>query len=221
MVQVMLSCNKSKYNIGDLLEIMKHLRSDDGCPWDREQNHKSIRGNMLEESYEVCDAIDNDDDTALCEELGDVLLQVVFHSQMASEEDSFDFDDVADGICKKLIIRHPHVFGDVAVSGSEEVLSNWETIKNREKGQASVIDTLKSVPKAFPALMRAQKLCKRAAKAEDALNTLDPMYTPKNTEEAGKMLFKLANSFRLSEIDAEEALAIANDKFISDFEKSH
>ena len=229
----MLSTNKNKYNISDLLEIMKLLRSENGCLWDREQNHNSIRNNMLEESYEVCDAIDRDDDTALCEELGDVLLQVVFHSQMASEQNSFDFDDVADGICKKLILRHPHVFGDVQVSDTNEVLSNWEAIKNKEKGQATVMDTLLSVPRAFPALMRTQKLCKRAAKSENSLEELE--YSLDSTvsnigalqnavkideETAGDMLLSLVNAFRLLDIDAEEALSKANNRFISKFDKS-
>ena len=126
---------KEHYDINDLLGIMSVLRSDNGCPWDREQSHDSIRNNFIEEVYEVADAIDNDDKSALCEELGDVLLQVVFHSQIEKEAGGFNFDDVADGICKKLILRHPHIFGEVKADTAEKVLDNWDRIKMEEKGQ--------------------------------------------------------------------------------------
>ena len=124
----MIEINKEKYNIDDLLKIMKELRSPNGCPWDREQDHHSIRNDFIEETYEAIDAIDRDDATDMCEELGDVLLQVVFHSQIEAEKKSFDFTDVCDGICKKLIERHPHVFGSVNVNNSDEVLDNWDKI---------------------------------------------------------------------------------------------
>ena len=119
----------------DLLKIMEMLRGEGGCPWDREQTHQSIRKNMIEEAYETAEAIDLGDAVMLREELGDVLMQVVFHARISQEEGGFSFDDVCDGICKKLILRHPHIFGSVQVSDSAEVLKNWDAIKKEEKGQ--------------------------------------------------------------------------------------
>ena len=123
---------KDRYDINDLLKIMELLRSPGGCPWDAEQTHESIRNGFIEETYEVIEAINKNDRELLLEELGDVLLQVVFHAEIEKEKNSFDFSDVCDGICKKLIERHPHVFGDVTVANSAEVLKNWENIKNQE-----------------------------------------------------------------------------------------
>ena len=122
---------KESYNFNDLVEIVKILRSPGGCPWDMEQNHKSIREDFLEETYEVLEAIDTENKVLLEEELGDVLLQVVFHAQISKEASDFDINNVTDGICKKLIIRHPHVFSDVTVNSTEEVLSNWDDIKRQ------------------------------------------------------------------------------------------
>lgn len=228
---------KSKYGIDDLRNIMAILRSDDGCPWDREQTHESIRNNFLEEAYEAVDAIDNESASDLKEELGDVLLQVVFHSQIEAEAKSFDFDDVADGVCKKLIIRHPHIFGDVQANTSEKVLENWDRIKMEEKGQQSYSDTLTSVPKSFPALMRAAKVQKRAAKANF---DWDSVYEPllkigeelseleeaiedgcgrKIADELGDLLFAVVNVSRFLKVDSEQALAAATDKFIKRFEQ--
>lgn len=235
MVQNIWSQFKDNYKIEDLLKIMELLRSVNGCPWDREQNHKTIRANLLEEAYEAADAIDLGDDAALCEELGDVLLQVVFHSRMAEEEGSFNFDSVADGVCKKLILRHPHVFGDVTVSDSDEVLSNWEKIKHIEKNQKTASDTLNSVPKAFPALMRAAKVGKRAAKAgfdwDDAEGAFAkiPEETAelreaaaagdkdKISDELGDLLFSVVNVSRFLNVDPEEALQASTNKFIDRF----
>ena len=155
---------KDKYSVADLLRIMEILRAPDGCMWDRAQDHHSIRQNFIEETYEVCEAIDDEDTEHLKEELGDVLLQVVFHAQMEKEKGVFDMDDVADGICKKLIFRHPHIFGDVEVSSSEEILSNWDDLKRQEKKQETDTSTLESVSKSLPSLIRAQKLQKKAAK---------------------------------------------------------
>ena len=228
---------KEKYDISDLLEIMRLLRSPDGCPWDRVQTHSSIRNDLLEEAYEVADAIDSDDDLALCEELGDLLLQVVFHSQVAVEEQAFDFDEVADGICKKLIYRHPHVFADVIAKTPDEVLSNWDALKKVEKSQSTVTDTLKSVPNAFPALMRAQKVQKRAAKVGFDWDNVDGAWdklleesrevkqavekgdTDAVTEELGDLLFSAVNVSRFLKVNAEQALNAATDKFISRFER--
>lgn len=150
------------YKFDDLIEIMKKLRLE--CPWDKEQTHKSIRRNFLEETYEACEAIDNDDTELLKEELGDVLLQVVFHTEMEREKGVFDIDDVIDGLCKKLIFRHPHIFSNTQVSGTDEVLSNWDELKKIEKKQQSSFDVLNSVSKALPALIRAEKVYKKALK---------------------------------------------------------
>lgn len=150
------------YKFDDLIEIMKKLRLE--CPWDKEQTHKSIRRNFLEETYEACEAIDNDDTELLKEELGDVLLQVVFHTEMEREKGIFDIDDVIDGLCKKLIFRHPHIFSNTQVSGTDEVLSNWDELKKIEKKQQSSFDVLNSVSKALPALIRAEKVYKKALK---------------------------------------------------------
>ena len=227
---------KEKYDINDLLEIMRLLRSPEGCPWDRVQTHSSIRNDLLEEAYEVADAIDSDDDLALCEELGDLLLQVVFHSQVAVEEQAFDFDEVADGICKKLIYRHPHVFADVIAKTPDEVLNNWDALKKVEKSQATVTDTLKSVPSAFPALMRAQKVQKRAAKAGFDWDKVDGAWdklleesrevkqavekgdADAVSEELGDLLFSVVNVTRFLKVDGEEAISKATDKFISRFD---
>lgn len=227
---------KDKYNVDDLCEIMQILRAPGGCPWDAEQDHKSIRKNFIEETYEVLEAIDNDDAVLLQEELGDVLLQVVFHAQMENEKGVFDLNDVADGICKKLIIRHPHVFGDVEVSGTNDVLSNWDEIKKKTKGQKSQTETMMSIPKCFPALMRAQKIQQKASKVgfdwkeiDGALEKLESEIVELRTaiankdeqnskEELGDVLFSAVNVARFIDTDAEEALTEASDKFVSRFE---
>jgi len=154
---------KNSYNIADLIEIMHLLRSKDGCPWDKEQNHVSIRMNVLEEAYEVAEAIDSGDAELLKEELGDLLLQIVFHSQIAAEVHHFNFDGVCDVICKKLIYRHPHVFKNTQVDNSDEVLKNWDRLKSKSKGEEKASDSLENVPKLLPALMRGEKVGKRAA----------------------------------------------------------
>lgn len=226
---------KERYSVEDLCDIVRILREPGGCPWDAEQTHQSIRKDLLEEAYETADAIDINDDTALCEELGDLLLQVVFHAQIASEENSFNLDNVVDGICKKLILRHPHVFGNVVAETSEEVLNNWDAIKRDEKSQKTYTDTLESVPRAFPALMRSAKVQKRASKAgfdwdnaEDAFQKLPEEIeefreavksgdTDSMTEEFGDMLFAAVNVSRFYKIDAEAALQSATDKFMTRF----
>ncbi len=227
---------KVKLSFEDFIEIIRMLRAPGGCPWDREQTHRSIRNDFLEEAYESVDAIDNSDDGALCEELGDVLLQIALHSQIASEEGSFDISDVIDTVARKMILRHPHVFGEVKVDSSEEVLSNWDKIKMEEKAQHTVTDTLKSVPRAFPALMRAAKVQKRAAKAgfdwedyrgaaekiEEETAELKKAIECGNeaeiTEEFGDLLFSAVNLSRFLKINSEQALSLATDKFINRFE---
>ena len=143
---------------------MEILRAPDGCMWDREQDHHSIRRNFIEETYEVIEAIDNEDTDLLKEELGDVLLQVVFHAQMEKEKGTFNIDDVADGICKKLIYRHPHIFSTTEVGSTEEILNNWDELKKTEKHQKSTTDGLESVARSLPGLIRADKVQKKAAK---------------------------------------------------------
>lgn len=226
---------KERYSLEDLRDIVKILREPGGCPWDAEQTHTSVRKDLLEEAYEVADAIDLNDSDALCEELGDLLLQVVFHSQIAADEKEFTLDDVADGICKKLILRHPHVFGDTVAETAEQVLTNWDAIKRDEKSQKTYTDTLESVPRAFPALMRAEKVQKRASKAgydwdsaEAAFEKLPEeieefrealAYEDKTAmeEEFGDILFSAVNVARLCKINAEAALASSTDKFMSRF----
>ncbi len=191
---------KEVYDINDLREIMKILRSEDGCPWDKEQDHHSIRKNFIEETYEVIEAIDEEDTELLCEELGDVLMQVMFHSQMETEVGNFTFDDVCDRVCKKLIHRHPHVFSDVVANDTEQVLKNWEQIKNEEKKRKTISDSLNSVPKDLPALMRAQKLIKKGRNLDNKSSDISDIIAimKQNLDELEKMVNK-SNS---CEIDA-------------------
>ena len=226
---------KERYGIDDLLGIMRMLRAPGGCPWDAEQTHQSIRQNLIEETYEVLDALDGEDTDGLCEELGDLLLQIVFHSEMEEERGGFSFGDVCDGICKKLIVRHPHVFKDVTVADSREVLRNWDAIKKRTKGQKSHTDSMQSVPKGFPALIRAQKIQKKASSAgfdwpdiNGAMEKLGEEIAELREaagdkdqaaafDELGDVLFSVVNVSRFLKLDPEHALASACDKFISRF----
>lgn len=228
---------KEHYRVEDLLEIMQLLRAPGGCPWDREQTHRSIRKNLIEETYEVCEAIDNSDAELLKEELGDVLLQVVFHAEMEREQGTFDFDAVCDGICKKLIVRHPHVFADAAADTPGEVLRNWEAIKKREKGQTSATEAMRSVSRTLPALMRSEKVQGRAAKAGfdypdvhgaladlrsevDELSAAIAEGSPADiTGELGDVLFSAVNVARFVAVDGEEALGLSCEKFIRRFEQ--
>lgn len=226
---------KDQYGIHDLLEIMKLLRSPDGCPWDRVQTHQSIRKNFLEETCEVLEAIDLENAELLKEELGDVLLQVVFHAQMEQEAGRFTFDEVCDGICKKLIHRHPHIFSDEKADTPEQVLRNWEEIKKQEKRQTTQAQALNSVPKTLPALMRGEKVQARAAKVgfdyEDAAGAMKDLRSEVDElseaiasgrreeiwEELGDLLFSVANVARFVKVDSEQALGNATDKFIRRF----
>ena len=186
----------------DLRMITALLRSPDGCPWDREQTHESVRENFIEETYEVVEAIDNRDPVLLCKELGDVLLQVMFHARMEEERGSFTFDDVCNGICRKLILRHPHVFGDTEVSGTAQVLDNWDAIKQRSKSQTTATETLESVARSLPALMRAEKLLGRAKKA----GYLDAAVPDDGDSSLGARLMRLVLEARESGTDAEREL---------------
>ena len=226
---------KNSYSLKDLETIVSILRSPGGCPWDAEQDHKSLRRALLEESCEVIEAIDEESPAHLQEELGDVLLQVVFHADIERQAGRFDLEAVADGICKKLIFRHPHVFGDVSVHDSEEVLVNWDQLKRQEKSQETYTDTLTAVAKSLPALWRAEKVQKKAKKAgfdwSDASGAVDKlseelaelkeaMAQETNVEEElGDLLFSMVNVSRFLKADPEEALNAATEKFISRFAK--
>ncbi len=155
---------EERHDFESLVEIMKLLRSENGCPWDKEQTHESIRANFIEETYEVVEAIDTRDPDLLREELGDVLLQVIFHARMSEEAGEFNIDDVIHDICAKLIHRHPHIFGDVQADTSDAVLSNWEKIKTEEKNRVGLSGSLRAIPPSLPSLMKAQKIVKKADK---------------------------------------------------------
>ena len=198
--------NKSEYTFDDLQSIMKILRSPEGCPWDREQDHKSIRKNFIEETYEVAEAIDTDNPVLLCEELGDVLLQVVFHVEMEREAGSFGMTDVMNGICEKLIRRHPHVFGDVTADTSEKVLANWDAIKKEEKGQKDIYEALASVPATLPALMKAQKMIKKGSKSGEKICESGAEFDAFSKEEYAEILMKICESAARRGIDLEEIL---------------
>ncbi|HHW58302.1 MAG TPA: nucleoside triphosphate pyrophosphohydrolase [Clostridia bacterium] len=226
---------QEKYDIYDLLEIMKILRSEKGCPWDKEQTHKSLEKYLIEESYEVIDAIEKESDDKIAEELGDVLLQVVFHSQIAAERGTFNFDEVVDGICKKMIGRHPHVFGKEEIKTSKAVLEKWDELKKEEKDLNSYTEVLKDVPRYMPALMRSYKVQEKAAKVgfdwdrvEDAfskiyeeLEELKEVYKGKNKEkvieEIGDLIFAVVNVARFLEVDPEDATHKTVEKFIKRF----
>lgn len=218
-------------NIERLIEIIDILRSENGCKWDREQTHQSLRRNMIEEAYEAVDAIDDNDFKHMQEELGDVLLQVVLHSQIAKEENAFNIEDVAKGISDKLIHRHPHVFGDVKVSSTDEILDNWEKLKKEEKPhRTSVMD---GISRSQSALMSAQKISKKAVKVGFEWPNETSLYDcviseikefeeaktqEEKEEELGDILFAVVNLARWNKIDAEQALLKANKKFINRFQ---
>lgn len=227
---------KAFYNCKDLEKLVRILRHPGGCPWDQEQTHQSIRRNFLEEAYEAAEAIDSGDVDALKEELGDVLLQVCFHASIEEDAGRFTLDDVADGVCKKLIYRHPHVFGDVTVSSTGEVLSNWEELKKKEKHQATQADAVDAVARTLPALWRAEKMDKKAAKAgfywrdigsameklSDELGNLEvaalegdvfPETAGNPVEALGDLLFAAVWVAWHLKADPEEALHAACDRF--------
>lgn len=226
---------KDKYGTDDLLEIMKILRSDEGCPWDKVQTHETIKKSLIEETYEVIEAINKKDPELLCEELGDVLMQVVFHAQIENEKGVFDYSDVTDGVCKKLIECHPHVFGDVKVSGSDDVLVNWDIIKSKSKNRKTQTDKMLSVPRELPALMRSAKIQEKASKVgfdwensdgafekvDEEIKELKSAIQNKDSqnieEELGDLLFSVVNVSRFTGVDAEEALTGSTDKFLNRF----
>ena len=226
---------KTKYSIDDLLEIVRLLRSPEGCPWDREQTHESIKKNFIEETYEVVEAINKDSADMLREELGDVFMQVLLHSQMEAEKGSFTFEDVVDELAQKLVIRHPHVFASEHCETPEEVLATWDRVKTETKNRKTITEQMNAIPKELPALMRAQKVQAKAAKVgfdwEDISGALEKIHSetaefesalhgelPSQAfEELGDLIFSCVNAARFLNCDAEEALTKATDKFMKRF----
>lgn len=226
---------KETYDINDLLAIMRALRSPDGCPWDRVQTHESIRENFLEETHEAIEAIDNGDTDGLREELGDVLMQVVFHSIMEEEAAHFDFGAVVDELCKKLLLRHPHVFGGVKAENEAEALKSWDAVKRATKKTHAQSDLLKNVPKTLPSLMRAEKVQDRARRVgfdyetvEDTLAALEGEIAELRAEiaaenakaqedELGDVLFSVVNVARFLKVEPEFALGRSVEKFVRRF----
>jgi tetrapyrrole methylase family protein / MazG family protein len=214
----------------ELVRVMHRLRGPGGCPWDREQTHQSLARHLLEETHETLEAIDSGDLDRLREELGDVLLQVIFHAEMAAQERAFDIDDVAEGITAKLVRRHPHVFGDAQVESAAQVLVNWERIKAEEKGDHAVDHEL---PPTLPALARASKVQRRAAgfgfdwrsakgamaKVREELEELESAPADRAEEEIGDVLFAVAALGRRYNVDPESALRKATARFAERFER--
>lgn len=222
-----------RFTLEEFKKIIAKLRAEDGCPWDRVQTHESLKDCMLEEAYETVDAINHNDKENLKEELGDMLLQIYLHAQISSEAGEFELEDVVDGIARKMLRRHPHVFGQAAAETAEEVLVNWDAIKKKEKGQKSVSEGLKGVAKALPANVRAAKVQKKAAavgydfasvddvkaKVYEELHELESAMTSGNEEEIfkefGDVMFSMVNLSRFLGVNAENSLTNATEKFIN------
>ena len=230
-------CGRERYSFDDLCEIMTILRGEGGCPWDREQTHESIRNSFIEETYEAVEGIDNGDMALLREELGDVMLQVVFHSEMERERGVFDIGDVITDECKKLISRHPHIFGEAKAETSSDVLDAWDKIKAEEKKRRTTTQKLRSIPGSLPALMRADKLGEiskkvgfdfgSAAEAYSKISEetgevgelIDGGDADRLEEEIGDLLLAVVNTARMCGIDSERALSRACDKYCARFER--
>lgn len=224
-----------KYNYNNLKDIVSTLRGENGCPWDRKQNYDSLKAGLLEEAYEVLEAINDKDFFLLEEELGDLLLQIVFYSVLAEEDGYFNDMDVTTGICRKLINRHPHVFGDVTAETQEEVLVNWENIKSKEKNEKSTTESILRISKTLPSLVRSFKIQKKAAdvgfdwdnvedvfdKIQEEINELKEVIGKDDElckEELGDLIFSVVNLSRFLKINPELALMDTNEKFINRFE---
>ena len=235
--QVLLTAEKElkerkRFDLGDLEEIMKRLRADDGCEWDKIQTHDSIRINLIEEAYELLEALDDKDRDMMIEECGDVLLQAVFHTQIAEDEEDFTWGDMITAICRKLLDRHTHIFGENHADTPEEALMYWAEAKKKEKKYTSNTDAMSRVPKNFPALLYAEKVQKIAKKCgfdwdtvdgaiEKVKEELDELLTAKpedRHEEAGDLLFAVCNVLRFFKVDNEMALHDASRKFVRRFQ---
>ncbi len=225
---------KEKYTFKDLLDIVEKLRGEGGCPWDREQTHDSIKHNVIEEGYEFIEELEKGDFFKMADESGDLLLQVVFHAQIGKENGEYDIDDVTTLVCQKLVHRHPHVFGDLDLKDSNEVLDTWNQIKRDDRGQKTVSEDMEGVSKGLPALMRAEKVQGKAGKngyvfsepkvsAESIANMISVLgdNAPKDVlgKYIGKMLFELVSVARAFGVDAETALSQYTTEFIKDFGK--
>ncbi|MDR0896218.1 MAG: nucleoside triphosphate pyrophosphohydrolase [Oscillospiraceae bacterium] len=225
---------RSRYTFDDLLEVMTRLRDpQNGCPWDREQTHETLREYIIEEAYELADAIAQGDMDRIADELGDVLLQVAFHAQVAKEHGEFNIMDVTTAVCHKMITRHPHIFGDLQLSTADEVLKTWEAIKKKEKGLKSSAESMRDIPHTYPALMRAGKVHKTARRVgfdrdkplealekviEEAEEVRAELTAGRDPEgELGDLLFAAVNVSRLAGVEPEVALGGATDKFIRRF----
>lgn len=220
----------------DLIEVMNTLRSENGCAWDRQQTHESLKKFLIEECYEVLEAIDLKDEDEIIEELGDVLLQVVFHAQIGKEEGFFNINDIIKGVTNKMINRHPHIFKNIECKNTEEVLESWESIKREEKGFNNYTDTLKHIPKNLPGLMRAFKVQEKAGKVGFDWDSIEPAFEKvleeleevkdvykgnnraKIIEEVGDLVFSTVNVARMLDIDPEFAVNYTIDKFINRFQ---
>lgn len=222
-----------RFTFEEFKNIIAQLRAENGCPWDKKQTHDSLRDCMLEEAYEAVDAIDNHDTENLKEELGDILLQVYMHAQISSETCEFEVEDVVDGIARKMLHRHPHVFGQAKADTPEAVIANWEAIKKKEKGHQSAKDGLCAVARALPANIRAQKVQKKAAavgydfscidevksKVYEELHELEEAMAAGDVKEIdkefGDVMFSMVNLARFLDINAENSLTNATEKFIN------
>jgi MazG family protein len=214
-IEVVIGRAPRGHRMLDLVRVMTRLRGPDGCPWDREQTHETLLKYLIDETYELIEAVERGDDAHVAEELGDLLLQVVFHAQMGTDAGTFDIDDVADSIVRKLIRRHPHVFGNVEVSGAEEVVANWDVIKRHEKERSSALE---GVPDALPALAYAAKLLRRAGKAaahgaEDRFASLAGITPDEAENEIGELLMSAVALARGAGVDAETSLRKAARRF--------
>lgn len=228
---------EKQYSFDEFMDIIRTLRSENGCPWDRKQTHESLKTGMIEETYEAIEAIDKKDYNNLCEELGDMILQVGLHTAIAEEQNEFRIEDVISGISNKMIYRHPHVFSDVKVENEAQVLSNWEELKKKEKegSRKDTKDTLEAIPKSLPALMRAEKVQKEVAKLgydfkdlkegfdmvhkglEKLINAKESEDQDRIDEEYGDLLFLVVYLSRFLQLNAENSLTNATNKFINRF----
>ncbi len=221
------------YSFAEFMDIIRKLRSEEGCPWDREQTHSSLKPCLMEESYETIEAIDRGDMDNLCEELGDLLLQVALHSVIAEEKGEFTIDEVVGRESEKMVRRHPHVFGDVTVNNSDDVLKNWDKIKEKEKADKSPAEDILSIPKAFPAILRTQKVLKKTMKAGIPVPTLESTMDSLSqglkklqnsitdgediriSEKFGELLFSMISLSLILQLNAENSLTNATNKFIN------